>query len=248
MQTDIVAVPAQRLMALLKPLQSGDARIAQALSLLKGWDGGMGADSAAAALFNVWLMESLRQAVVATLPEPVRAVAATEFSPERLVAWLETPQGGMTAAQRDALLLDSLGRGWDATSRRLGPDAAQWRWGTLHQAVFVHPLSAVVDEPTRARLNVNAGPIPGSPYTPLAASYGADYRLTAGASFRMVLDVGNWDTGRVVNTPGQSGDPASAHYRDLASVWAQGDYFPLLYTRAAVERATTQRLRLEPAR
>jgi penicillin amidase len=52
----------------------------------------------------------------------------------------------------------------------------------------------------------------------------------------------------VVNTPGQSGDPASPHYRDLAPLWVQGQYFPLLYSRAAVEREATERIRLEPAR
>jgi penicillin amidase len=64
----------------------------------------------------------------------------------------------------------------------------------------------------------------------------------------MVLDVGQWDGSRVVNTPGQSGDPASPHYRDLAPVWAAGNYFPLLYSRNAVEREVTQRLQLQPAR
>ncbi len=64
----------------------------------------------------------------------------------------------------------------------------------------------------------------------------------------MVVDVGNWDESRVVNTPGQSGNPASLHYRDLAPLWAKGEYFPLVYSRAAVESQTTERLRLEPAR
>ena len=192
MQTDIVAVPAQRLVALLKPLQSSDARTAQALTLLKNWDGAMAAESAAAALFNVWLIESLRQAVIGTLPEAVRPVAATEFSPERLVAYLEQPSGAFTAAKRDEVLLTSLARGWDATAKRLGQDPAQWKWGTVHQAIFNHPLAGVVDEATKARLTVNAGPIPGAPWTPLAASYNpATYHLTAGASFRMVVDVGN---------------------------------------------------------
>ena len=40
-------------------------------------------------------------------------------------------------------------------------------------------------------------------------------RLINGASFRMVVDVGDWDKSRVINTPGQSGDPFSPQYRDL---------------------------------
>ena len=63
----------------------------------------------------------------------------------------------------------------------------------------------------------------------------------------MVLDVGNWDNSRAINTPGQSGDPASPHYRDLAGSWADGKYFPLLYSRAAVQKAASHVIELVPA-
>ena len=56
-----------------------------------------------------------------------------------------------------------------------------------------------------------------------------------GASVRIVVDVGDWDQSRWINAPGQSGDPRSPHYRDLAPLWADGHYVPLLYTRAAVD-------------
>jgi penicillin amidase len=62
----------------------------------------------------------------------------------------------------------------------------------------------------------------------------------------MVLDVGNWDASLAVNTPGQSGNPDSPHYRDLAEPWSSGGYVPLLYTRAAVERNAEQRILLVP--
>ena len=73
-------------------------------------------------------------------------------------------------------------------------------------------------------------------------------RLSSGASFRMVLDVGHWDASRAINTPGQSGNPASPNYRDLAPLWLEGKYVPLLYSRGAVERETVERIRLVPAR
>jgi len=243
MQTDVTAVPARRLVALLQALPGASPEATRALGLLQPWDGAMRADSAAAALYEVWMMEALRPAVLATLPEAVRGVARAEMSTERLVRHLET----MPAAERAPLLLRSLEAGMTATARRLGPEPAAWSWGRLHRAVFVHPLSAVVDDAGRARLNVGNWPLPGSASTPLAASYNtANYQLTAGASFRMVVDVGNWDASRAVNTPGQSGNPASAHYRDLAPLWAAGQYFPLSYSRAAVDAVATERLRLEP--
>jgi penicillin amidase len=62
----------------------------------------------------------------------------------------------------------------------------------------------------------------------------------------MVLDVGNWDESRAVNYPGQSGNPDDKHYKDLTGMWAKGEYFPLLYSRAAVEKATERRITLRP--
>jgi penicillin amidase len=49
-----------------------------------------------------------------------------------------------------------------------------------------------------------------------------------------------------VNSPGQSGDPHDAHYRDLAPLWLKGEYFPLLYSRRAVEAAAVRRIELKP--
>jgi penicillin amidase len=60
----------------------------------------------------------------------------------------------------------------------------------------------------------------------------------------MVIDVGNWDNSRAVNYPGQSGNPESPHYRDLAPLWQRGEYVPLLYSRKAVEDATEKRIKL----
>jgi penicillin amidase len=51
----------------------------------------------------------------------------------------------------------------------------------------------------------------------MATAYrSGDFALTVGASFRMIVDVGRWDRSLAINTPGQSGDPGSPHYRDLA--------------------------------
>jgi penicillin amidase len=47
--------------------------------------------------------------------------------------------------------------------------------------------------------------------------------------------------------PGQSGQPGSPHYGDLLPLWAEGRYFPLLYSRARVEKETAHLLRLTPA-
>jgi len=113
--------------------------------------------------------------------------------------------------------------------------------------LITHPFSAAVDGPTRAKLNVGPFPKQGGGSTPNMSSYDPrDFRQVAGPSFRVVVDVGNWDNSRAVNTPGQSGDPDSPHYRDLTRLWLKGEYFPLLYSRQRVEAETVRRIILQP--
>ncbi|MGS6154555.1 penicillin acylase family protein, partial [Escherichia coli] len=87
----------------------------------------------------------------------------------------------------------------------------------------------------------------GSAFTPNQSTYRvSDFRQTNGPSFRIVVDVGNWDNTRAMNLPGESGNPDSPHYRDLAQKWLDGQYFRLPYSRAAVEADTETRLHLVP--
>ncbi|MFS2203701.1 penicillin acylase family protein [Variovorax sp. Varisp36] len=249
MQNDIVATPAQRLLKLLAGLRSDDPQTASALRMLQGWDGAMDRDSAAAALYEVWSSKPLRAAVLKAGAGDAGAALAGPGDNTRMVLLLENPSGWVTNEQRDALLLEALPLAMQELSARLGPDAAAWKWGTLHRAEFRHPLGGVVDAATRKKLDVGDWPMSGSAFTPMAATYRpSDYKLTAGASFRMVLDVGNWDASRVINTPGQSGNPDSPNYRDLAPLWLEGKYVPLVYTRAAVEKETVERIQLTPDR
>jgi penicillin amidase len=77
-------------------------------------------------------------------------------------------------------------------------------------------------------------------------AYRTDFRQTGGSSFRIVVDVGEWDASLFMNSPGQSGDPRSLHYSDLFEGWAANEAFPLLYGREKIEEATGQRVVLEP--
>ena len=152
-------------------------------------------------------------------------------------------------ASREALLLQSLKAAVGEVSARLGPDPSTWAWGRLHQAGFTHVLAPLAAGADKEGLSVGPAPMAGTSLSPLAASWRAeDFRVVSGASFRMVLDVGDWDKSRFINTPGQSGDIDSPHARDLFETWAKGGYLPLVYSRKAVEAATERVLRLTPAR
>ena len=71
--------------------------------------------------------------------------------------------------------------------------------------------------------------------------------MISGASVRLIMDVGDWDNSVWINSPGQSGDPASPHFGDMAETWARGEYVPMVYETASVDAATARVVRLLPA-
>ncbi|HEY6825706.1 MAG TPA: penicillin acylase family protein, partial [Gemmatimonadaceae bacterium] len=69
---------------------------------------------------------------------------------------------------------------------------------------------------------------------------------TSGASFRIDMDLADWEQTRGANTPGQSGDPSSPHYRDLFALWSKDQFFTVPFARPAVDRAAEARQVLVP--
>jgi penicillin amidase len=252
LQTDPTDITSRRLVRLLAPLRASDPLTAKALDLLRGWDGAARVDSAAAAVFLTWTGKHLGAAVVGkAAPEGARAlIGGGDLA--AVMDLLEAPDASLgpdPAAMRDAILIASLEAAVAEVASRLGPDPSTWAWGRLHQAQFNHLLAPLAAKGDAAGLSVGPAPMAGTALSPLAASWRADdFRVTSGASFRMVLDVGDWDSSRFINTPGQSGDIDSPHARDLFETWAKGGYLPLVYSRRAVEAATDRVLRLSPAR
>ena len=147
------------------------------------------------------------------------------------------------AAVRAALTGPALGEAWRELAGKLGPDPAAWSWGRMHRASFEHALAG--SPALRAVMNTPDVPRGGDGTTPNATGSGA--RQTAGASFRLVLDVADWDRSTTINVPGASGQPGSPHYADLLPLWADGRYHPLPFSRRAVESNAAHRLMLLPA-
>jgi penicillin amidase len=245
LQTDDYTMLGKRLAALAAPLSADDPQLAQALALLRAWDGHEGTNSAAAAIYEVWGMKHLGQAVVAAATPKAAQALVGAGSLDAVVTWLESPEA---AASRNAILLSSLKQALGELTTRLGPDMAAWRWGDLHHADWSPAAAALAGPALKAQMRVGPLQARGSASTPMAQAYKLDdFSVTHGASFRMVLDVGDWDQSRAINSPGQSGDPFSPQYRDLFPLWNGGQYVPLLFSRPAVDAATRLVIRLTPA-
>jgi penicillin amidase len=108
-------------------------------------------------------------------------------------------------------------------------------------------LTPLRDRAGSGKLDIGPFPKGGSAVTPMHTGYRAsDFRIVAGASFRMVVDLADLDRSVVINAPGQSGDPRSVHYADLAPLWANGDYVEMVYSAEAIARNTHFTWRLLP--
>jgi penicillin amidase len=251
LQTDVLSIPARRLCALLAGAQGTGA--AEARAYLASWDHRLAAGSGPAALFEIWFTNHLMPAIPKALgPEGLGGlitVPDTAHYVQILEAAADPGFGPDPKAARDALLLTTLDAAWAEARERMGDDTAHWSWGRIHQGFFNHPLSRLAAPELATRLDVGPAPKGGSNLTINNNGYrGSDFRVISGVSWRMVLDVGNWDASWTINSPGQSGDPASPHYRDLFPLWARDEYVPLLYSRAAIEQSVERRIRLLPAR
>jgi len=101
-------------------------------------------------------------------------------------------------------------------------------WGVAHKRTFPHLLLREFDLPAVER------------------SGGASTVEADGATYREILDVANWDRSLAINVPGQSGQPGSPYYGSLLKMWGDNEYFPLAFSRTAVNATAAHRLTLRP--
>jgi len=164
------------------------------------------------------------------------AVLRRESAPAAVyMAWREAGATGSSAAdaalpkeKRDSAVAAGLARAVETLTREQGKDWRQWRWGRSNARSFRHPFVGAFDLPTVER---------GGGGTTVAAN---------GATYREIIDVGDWDKSVATSTPGQSGQPASPFYGNLLPFWASNQYFPLLYTPSSVSSNSAHRLVLTP--
>ncbi|MDX2044698.1 MAG: penicillin acylase family protein [Acidobacteriota bacterium] len=247
LQHDEVSLNARALTAVLREAKNAPADLRPYVELMSKWDCRLGKDSAAAALYEIWLPKLAPAIFKAHVPESAWRMVGGRIQPGKVIDALKNPSerwfGKDAVANRDAVLWKTLADAVADAKKLLGNDPAKWRWGTLHVAPFNHALATDADR--RALFNLPA-PERGGDGNTVNNTSGAGFRQSHGASFREILDVANWDRSVGTNVPGQSAQPGSKHYGDLLPLWADGKYFPLLYSKAKIEAATKDRLTLEP--
>ena len=149
------------------------------------------------------------------------------------VRWAEEAEAGATdsatpLAERRALIERGLKATLGRLTRELGSDRSQWRHGRVHASALPHMMVSAFDLPSVER--------PG----------GFGSVNATGANFRRIVDLADLSRSVASNAPGQSAQPGSPFYGNLAENLGNGEYFPLLFTRDAVEEGAAHRLTLMP--
>jgi penicillin amidase len=211
-----------------------DPVLGPAYAALASFDGRFTPESRGATVVERLRLAAAADLAAAHLPAGVaqRYLAGNARIVTLMRALRERPHGWFRRDDPDAFLVAEV----RAMVQRFGRDGVATPYGEADAVVAKHPLAAF-------GFSVWNGPsVPGQGGRFAPAVQGA----TLGQSFRAVWDVGNWDGGGIDIPLGESGEPGSPHYRDLAANYARHVLTPLPFSASAVARAARATLVLEP--
>jgi penicillin amidase len=261
LQMDHRSLPWEEIRSELLAAPAATSDAGQALELLRAWDGVLSVDSAAAAVFELFLSEMVRRIARAKAPRSWEAAVGrgdsallgyNMFTFRRtghLVRVLREKPSGWFSRPWPEEIADALAAVVRWLKENRGPDVGRWGWGHVRTLTMTHPFG---QKKMFARV-FNLGPIPcggddntinnasSRPLDPLA-------RPDAIPSMRTAIDVGAWENSRFVLPGGQSGNPMSPHYGDLLPLWQRGDGVPIPWSPESVAKATRETLRLVPGK
>ncbi|WP_336355027.1 penicillin acylase family protein [Pseudomonas granadensis] len=205
----------------------------EAFTRLMAFDGKLTPTSADAALYELFLQESMKQ------------IFLDELGPQSSPPWKAFVANGDTsyAAQADHLLGREDSPFWDdvrtpqkedkaqilarslaaaisAGDSQLGGDHRAWQWGKLHSYQWSNANGQTVRGPLAA----------GGDHTTLntaAFAWGQDFATTRAPSMRFIVDFGQAEPLMGQNGTGQSGNPLSPSYLNGIDAWLKGQYIGL---------------------
>lgn len=231
-QLDTLSLPERDLArdtvaALRRNGDSNDRAVAPYVSALSRWDGRFDPDSRGAAI--AWALRGIAVAELANTLVPARAGDYEASSDGADLMLLMRALRERKAY--DAVLISSFYQAIQNHGTRLLEP-----WGRFGEVTPRHALAAL-------GFTFLNGPV--------FAGDGDRYSVhvqspTFSQSFRAVWDVGNWNAGGIAIPNGESGEPGSGHYVDLAPAWKRGELAPLPFGEAAVRAAARATLTLLP--
>jgi len=217
-----------------------DARLRQAATLLRDWDGRLTTDSAAASIVT-----QTRRALWPLILEPkIGAELAAQyhwgesnFAEEEIVMHASPDWLPPSYKNWDELLTDAVRQGMK--NGKAPSDLSRWSYGSWHVIDIEHPLAVFLPLIGRA---AGTGEQPLSGDTTTVKQVGRAF----GPSQRFTMDWSSIDGSTENIVLGESGNPYSPYFRDQWNDWYGGTTFALPFTPSAVAAQTRHTLRLLP--
>ena len=235
LQTDVASLPARTLIPLLLELPL-DPQLAQLQNKFSNWNQRLEPTSIEAGIYVAWEDEIQRLAHEKFVPENVKKHLG-KLQLKRILDWIQKPKDSpfKSDSSRNSFLMEAFKNAVGNLKKSLGEEPLQWQYGqeAYKHSSITHALGAVASSQYAKKLNLPSLPRGGNAYTP--GSTGSNKRQSSGASFRMIVNTGDWDATIGTNAPGQSGNPDSPFYTNLYEDWAKDVYFPVNYSKEKIE-------------
>jgi penicillin amidase len=247
LQVDVTALPARQLTPLLLQTPISDPKGVEALEWMRNWDYQLLPESVAAGMYVAWERALVKEVRKRLVPEAVQGLIQPPLT--QIIRWMNQPElvfKENALSQRDQLLAQTWATALDDLAKQLGPKLTDWAYGQTDykHIALQHPLSKWVDAQTQQQIDL--GPLPRGGYAHTPTANGSGHNQTAGASFRMVTDLADWDLTQMTNTPGQSGDPRSPFYQNLFEDWAKDRYFPAYFSDKKIKKHSVEQVVFMP--
>lgn len=247
LQVDYSSLPARELIPYLENLVF-EGKAKEARRLLMKWDYQLLPNSIEASIYVAWEEEVKRSAEARFIPEAAQQYISS-LQLKTVMDWVVNPDmkfGGDPVMERNRFLKNTFKAAIASLESRLGNDMNQWHYGQKNykHTYMAHALSDAVNDSLTSKLNLGPLPRGGNGYVP--GSTGNNHRQSSGASFRILVNTGNWDTALGTNGPGQSGNPESPFYDNLFEPWAKDSYFPIYFSRTKIDSVAITTIMLKP--
>ncbi|MGB3149690.1 MAG: penicillin acylase family protein, partial [Maribacter sp.] len=241
LQTDYLSIPARTLVPMLDGI-AFNGKTLEAKEKLTDWDYRLDVNSVPAAIYVAWENQIKKLANERFIPKEGKEIVPG-IQMKRILDWITKPDsyfGRNPILSKNTFLSEAFKNAVADLKKNLGEDMAKWQYGQENNkhTYMEHALSDAVNEETKAKLDLGPLPRGGNSYTP--GSTGGNSRQGSGASFRMIVNTGDWDAALGTNGPGQSGNPDSPFYSNLFEPWAKDQYFPVYYSRAKIDSVAVE--------
>jgi penicillin amidase len=249
LQGDVLSLQSREtlphLLTMLSPTTEIEKR---AVKILREWNGDMGSESPAAAIYAMWLSK-----IPVTIAADEIGIGLSHrynhsafllkviAEETRSLRWCDNIQTIQKETCDDAIQ-SAFSEALFELQERMGSDVTKWQWGNLSQMTFSHrsfgttvplkPLFNRVIGNSGDRNTVNVG--------------GTDLQNPSvqrfGPMYRQIITFSEHSESLFVISTGQSGHFLSSHYDDFLTDWQNVQYRTMRYKRNIVEEVVEGRL------